>query len=305
MARDGSTVLAQVRERGEKLRGRVFEETLGTVTVKDFCRYAVAVGDDDYAARARAEDARGREVAAPPLFLTGVLGWADGPAEAELRPDGLAERESPCTEGLAVSQVHGGQRVDVIRPPPAGSVLGARRELVDVAHKQGRSGELVILRMRTEFHDAAGTPLTTSVESIVVRPATPESPTAPPSASPPSGRLAMTWTPSRLRLFRFSAVSWNSHRVHYDLEHANAEGFPDVLVQSTLHGEMLARAALSTTEGRRLTAVEWRNLAPAYAGRPLRYHVQRTSEGRFDVTATDPADRPCATARVATASEAP
>ncbi|MDW6064467.1 hypothetical protein SAZ11_49175 [Streptomyces sp. FXJ1.4098] len=47
-----------------------------------------------------------------------------------------------------------------------------------------------------------------------------------------------------MQLFRFSAVSWNAHRIHYDAEFAASEGFPDTVVQSTLHGEMLSRHAL-------------------------------------------------------------
>lgn len=45
--------------------------------------------------------------------------------------------------------------------------------------------------------------------------------------------------PTHTMLFRFSAVTWNSHRIHYDLSRAQAEGHPDVLVQATMHGAFL------------------------------------------------------------------
>lgn len=52
-------------------------------------------------------------------------------------------------------------------------------------------------------------------------------------------------TPTRTMLFRFSAVTWNAHRIHYDAGYAQTEGHPDVLVQATMHGgfllEMLRR----------------------------------------------------------------
>jgi hydroxyacyl-ACP dehydratase HTD2-like protein with hotdog domain len=80
----------------------------------------------------------------------------------------------------------------------------------------------------------------------------------------------LEFTPTRLRLFRFSAVSWNSHRIHYDQEYARGEGFPDVVVQSTLHGEMFARTVLRWAgPGAVLRRVEWRNRASAYADVPL------------------------------------
>lgn len=46
---------------------------------------------------------------------------------------------------------------------------------------------------------------------------------------------------SRLQVFRYSATTWNSHRIHYDPEYARQEGYPDVLVQSHLHAALLAR----------------------------------------------------------------
>ncbi|WP_051426252.1 FAS1-like dehydratase domain-containing protein [Jiangella gansuensis] len=50
--------------------------------------------------------------------------------------------------------------------------------------------------------------------------------------------------PSTVQLFRFSAATWNAHRVHYDAEYAASEGYPGVLVQSHLHGCILLDAVL-------------------------------------------------------------
>jgi hydroxyacyl-ACP dehydratase HTD2-like protein with hotdog domain len=47
--------------------------------------------------------------------------------------------------------------------------------------------------------------------------------------------------PSRVQLFRYSAVTWNAHRIHYDKEYAAEEGYPDVLVHSHLHGAFLTQ----------------------------------------------------------------
>ncbi|MBO9524100.1 MAG: acyl dehydratase [Nocardioidaceae bacterium] len=46
-------------------------------------------------------------------------------------------------------------------------------------------------------------------------------------------------TPTRVQLFRYSAITWNTHRIHVDPEYAAEEGYPDVLVQSHLHGAFL------------------------------------------------------------------
>jgi hydroxyacyl-ACP dehydratase HTD2-like protein with hotdog domain len=64
--------------------------------------------------------------------------------------------------------------------------------------------------------------------------------------TPAVGDAITPWRqrPSTVALFRFSAVTWNAHRIHYDQAHARAEGYPDVLVQSHLHGCVLVNAVL-------------------------------------------------------------
>ncbi|MFF7653171.1 acyl dehydratase [Streptomyces sp. NPDC007983] len=91
-------------------------------------------------------------------------------------------------------------------------------------------------------------------------------------STPTAGQVCppRRYTHSRVRLFRFSAVSWNGHRIHYDAEFAASEGFPDVVVQSTLHGETLVQYALDWSgPATRLEGVSWRNRATAVAGEPL------------------------------------
>jgi hydroxyacyl-ACP dehydratase HTD2-like protein with hotdog domain len=51
----------------------------------------------------------------------------------------------------------------------------------------------------------------------------------------------VTNRPTEVQLFRYCAVSWNSHRIHYDRDWAASEGYPHVLVQSHLHGAFFTR----------------------------------------------------------------
>ena len=74
-------------------------------------------------------------------------------------------------------------------------------------------------------------------------------------------------TPTTVRLFRFSAATWNAHRIHFDGAYAAAEGYPGVLVQSHLHGCLLLNAVLEWA-GPDATPVRfaWRNRGIAVAG---------------------------------------
>jgi len=284
VAQERLDVLEQVCKRAQAQAGRVASEALGALSVRDFCRYAAAVGDTGYRTAARLDEARGRPVLAPALFVAGILGWEDGPATDDLHSDGLAPRDAPCTDGLPVTQMHGGQDVEITERPAAGRVLRADRSIEGATSKEGRSGPFVVLRLVTAFRDLHGEALITSRESIIIKPdpsgphhQRPAAPAAPdPVAAGPGAPhpVVMTWTPTSVQLFRFSAVSWNAHRVHYDQEFARQAGFPGVLVHSTLHGEMLARAALTSAgNGARLRRIAWRNHHPAFAGQTLRYAV--------------------------------
>ncbi|MEW9552047.1 MaoC family dehydratase N-terminal domain-containing protein [Nonomuraea sp. NPDC050783] len=163
-----SPALAEVLARAGELAGRWEDEDCGVVTAKEFRRYAAAVNDTAYLRDARAAEAAGRPVTAPPLFLTGVMSWEDGPVEDELRPDGLAVRESPCTRGLPVRQVHGGQTVRLGGPLVAGTHVRALRAVCSAAPKRGRSGNFVVLGVTTRFIDEDGTDLASVDETIIV-----------------------------------------------------------------------------------------------------------------------------------------
>ncbi|NKQ55006.1 acyl dehydratase [Amycolatopsis sp. K13G38] len=73
--------------------------------------------------------------------------------------------------------------------------------------------------------------------------------------------------PSTTQLFRFSAATWNAHRIHYDQEYARSEGYPNVLVQSHLHGCFLSNAVLEWAgDNATLREFRWQNRRLAVAG---------------------------------------
>ena len=76
--------------------------------------------------------------------------------------------------------------------------------------------------------------------------------------------------PSQVALFRFSAVTWNAHRIHYDRDYAAAEGYPNVLVQGHLHGAYLTQMLLDWIGPTGvLRRFQWSNRRAAYAGDTL------------------------------------
>jgi len=89
--------------------------------------------------------------------------------------------------------------------------------------------------------------------------------------------------PTKVALFRFSAVTWNAHRIHYDRAYASTEGYPNILVQGHLHGAFLTQMLLDWIgPAGVLRRFQWSNRRPGFPGDTL------TCRGR--VTRVDEAD---------------
>jgi hydroxyacyl-ACP dehydratase HTD2-like protein with hotdog domain len=92
---------------------------------------------------------------------------------------------------------------------------------------------------------------------------------------------ALIKQPSPVALFRFSATTWNAHRIHYDREYAASEGYPSILVQGHLHGAYLTQMLLDWLgNAGTIRTFEWSNRRPAFPGDTLTCHgrVQRVYE---------------------------
>lgn len=81
---------------------------------------------------------------------------------------------------------------------------------------------------------------------------------------------ALQKKPTSLQLFRYSAVTWNAHRIHYEKDYALFEGHPDILVQAHLHGSFLIQMVLDWIgPAGRLKKVSWSNRNRAVPGDTL------------------------------------
>jgi 3-methylfumaryl-CoA hydratase len=110
-----------------------------------------------------------------------------------------------------------------------------------VTHKTGRSGELVFVLVKHEVHNANGLCLTEE-HDIVYRPAAlPDDPIPNPVAAEKQAPWQRDLAPDDVLLFRYSALTFNGHRIHYDRKYVTeVEGYPGLVV----HGPLLATLLL-------------------------------------------------------------
>jgi 3-methylfumaryl-CoA hydratase len=76
--------------------------------------------------------------------------------------------------------------------------------------------------------------------------------------------------PGALQLFRFSAVTWNSHRIHYDQEYAReVEGYPNLLIHSPYLLLLMLDSYRSEHDGKEIQSIEYRSVGPVYMGEQI------------------------------------
>jgi hydroxyacyl-ACP dehydratase HTD2-like protein with hotdog domain len=209
----------------------------------------------------------------PPLWhWLYFLGW---PAQRELGADGHPSNGHFLPPLPDRQRMWAGGRCEIAEPLRLGAPAERVSGLASVTAKQGRTGELLFVTERREFRQRGRTCLVEE-QDIVYRsgrgagrhPATVEEFAAPHTDDP--WRLGLR--PDPATLFRFSALTANAHRIHYDTPYCrDEEGYPGLVV----HGPLLALLMLELP----------RRYAPARPVRSLSYRLHRPVFGGEDLAA--------------------
>jgi 3-methylfumaryl-CoA hydratase len=158
-----------------------------------------------------------------------------------------------------------GGRTEFFAPLRIGQRARRVGTVVSVEEKQGRSGALVFVTVRYEVGTAAGLALTEE-QDLVYREAPSGSETPAPGTDPiPAGAWTRTITPNEVMLFRFSALTFNAHRIHYDYPYVTGtEGYPHLIVHGPLTALLLADLARRNGPGS-VRQFTFRGRAPLFA----------------------------------------
>jgi 3-methylfumaryl-CoA hydratase len=146
-----------------------------------------------------------------------------------------------------------------------------RRESViqNVELKQGRTGEMIFVTVKTDIHSPRGLAITESQRIVYREAPDPNAKATPPQAAPGEAKWKKTVTPDTVMLFRFSALTFNGHRIHYDLPYVTqVEGYPGLIVNGNLSTLMMFELARENA-GRPIARFSSRNVSPLFVGRPL------------------------------------
>ena len=183
-----------------------------------------------------------------------------------------------------------GSRIDYPAPLPVGSEATRRSRILKVENKVGKRGSLWFVTV--QHTTLAGTQTCIIEEQdIVYREATPPgaAPAAPAQRHDGEAQWGRTVEPDTTLLFRYTALTFNGHRIHYDQAYArDEEGYPDLVVHGPLTATLLQQFALQHGGGRSLARFEFRGVSPLFVGRAFELEGREGDGGVLALWARGP-----------------
>jgi 3-methylfumaryl-CoA hydratase len=179
-----------------------------------------------------------------------------------------------------------GGRLSFHAPIPIGAMMERHSTIVDVAAKTGKSGTMVFVTIRHEI--AVADRIAVREEQDLVYREMPVAGTGPAPGAEPKERTeaprTSEWTrvirPDPVQLFRFSALTFNAHRIHYDRDYCrDVEGYPGLVMHGPLLATLLMDHFLRRAPGARVGNFQFRAQRPLYDTAPFSLCTATTSAG--------------------------
>ncbi len=166
-------------------------------------------------------------------------------------------------------------------PVCLGDSLQRTSRIASVTHKSGRTGDLVFIVLQHEIARSGELLLTEEQDLVYRAPAQPGDPVHPPKAAPPEAVWSRELVPGPVLLFRYSALTFNGHRIHYDRPYATgAEGYPGLVVHGPLIATLLAELARGKRPDARVAAFSFKAVRPTSDLYPFRVCGQPAADGK-------------------------
>ncbi|KUO16414.1 hypothetical protein [Streptomyces dysideae] len=219
-------------------------------------------------------------VGSPLPLLWHWLAFLPQARQSDLGEDGHPRTGTFLPPADGRSRMYAGGRIAIGSAPAVGEPLTRTSRVSDVARKKGRTGDLMFVTVDHEL--ASDRAAIHERQNIVYRDAR----RFEAREAPELREDAHAWVWGRdvriepTLLFRFSALTYNAHRIHYDRDYAtDVEGYPALVVHGPLQAVLLADAVARFFPCRAVRSFEFRALAPAFDDHDLRLRLKGSSLG--------------------------
>ncbi len=211
--------------------------------------------------------------------------------QSEIGPDGHAKRGGFLPPVPLPRRMWAGSQFEFTHPLRVGDAVSRTSTIVDVTEKPGRSGPLVFVKVkheirRNDLHEIA----LTEFHDIVYREAVrPDEPLPPAKPAPATAAWEKKWIADDVLLFRYSALTFNGHRIHYDRRYATeTEGYPGLIVHGPLIATLLLESLRAQVPDAEIAQYEFRAVRPLFDINPFTICGERLADGKsFHLWACD------------------
>ncbi len=204
----------------------------------------------------------------PPLWHW--LFFLPHPPASALGSDGHAARGGFLPPVPLPRRMWAGGRLAWHAPLRVGDAVRRRSRVASVTHKRGRSGDLVFVGVEHEVSGPSGLALTEAHDLVYRSDAGPASAGSAPDPTEAEAPWQRVVQPDDVLLFRYSALTFNGHRIHYDRRYATeVEGYPGLVVHGPLIATLLLDLVRRHLPRARVSGFSFRATRPAFDHRPL------------------------------------
>ena len=188
--------------------------------------------------------------------------------QSEIGEDGHARRGGFLPPVPLPRRMWAGGRLtwEAGNPLRVGDAVRRVSTIASVKHKTGRTGELVFVLVRHELHNTRGLALTEEHDIVYRAAAAPGEIAPPPTPAPQDAAFSREIVPDDVLLFRYSALTFNGHRIHYDRRYVTGvEGYPGLIVHGPLIATLLVDLLRREKPEATLSRFEFRAVRPTFA----------------------------------------
>ena len=180
-------------------------------------------------------------------------------------PDGHPKRGGFLPPVPLPRRMFAGGRFEFHRPLKVGETITRTSRITDISGKEGRSGTLVFVTVRHEIAGAAGVAMTEEHDIVYRENPRADAAVPKPQAARADEAFSRDIAPDPVMLFRYSALTFNSHRIHYDRPYVtDVEGYPGLIVHGPLIATLLADLLRRNLPQANVRSFSFRALRPLF-----------------------------------------
>lgn len=215
--------------------------------------------------------------ALPPLWHW--LYFLEAKRASELGRDAHPKRGGFLPPVALPRRMWAGGRFDFHRPLILGRDVEKRSTIKAITQKEGRTGKLCFVTVEHAIFQDGALALTEEHDIVYREDPAPGTPQPIPVAAPGNPEFSRIVTPTEVALFRYSALTFNGHRIHYDVDYArDVEGYAGLVFHGPLTATLLIDLACDET-GKPPKTFAFRGLAPIAGLAPFRVEGRRSEDG--------------------------